>query len=407
MTALSKLMKAARESVDAAVDQLSPEQIAENDAALEDTGITVDVIDDVQAPVADLDAGLAEVDSAEAEAVSLDTTAAALTASLDPVAPAAIDPAAAVAPVEGEAAAAVAPAADPIPGQGVDPVAAELVSDQIAAAVERFQLAVTSAGFARESFNTSAGRRDVTRRLAKEAEEAAASLRQRATEAIKKALEWLKDMLKTAFDQAYRIQKRAKALATAAGSSKAAGGQELKINGAFLNGKDAAETARDLGSLHKGLGALASAVTTGAAATTESIDLNPQGVGGVALRVEFSDKASFVKEAGNGEGGKITSFDAATAKNIANMVAAAAASLTAAKGDFDAITKNSLSLIGAIKTEGSAGERAKAVSTVTAVTRAAGAVVSLGLSTGSRLLDAVDASLKVKAAEPAAAAAAA
>ena len=63
---LSKLMKAARESVDS--PELTPEEVAANAEAIDDTGLTVDVIDEVQAPAAELDEGLVDVQAAEAEA---------------------------------------------------------------------------------------------------------------------------------------------------------------------------------------------------------------------------------------------------------------------------------------------------------------------------------------------------
>lgn len=365
---LSKLMKVARESVDS--PELTPEELAVNAEAIEDTGITVDVIDEVQAPAADLDTGLADVEAAEAEAESLDNTAAAFTASLDAG--------------EGEA-----------PGQGVDPVAAEMAADQIAAAVERFGLAAAGTRPARESFATSEGRRGVTRSLAKEAEDTAKSLRERAIAAIKKAIEWLQDLIKTAFDKAYRIEKRAKALAAAAKQSKAKGGQELKINASFLGTESVSVVARNLAKLAKPLTKLGDAVT--GSGTVESMDLNPDNVGNVSLKlVEANDKLEFKRETGEAAETKVTALPQNVAGTVANDVAAGVKALTSAKADFDKLTKNSLSLIGAIKTEGGVGDRAKAVSSVTACTRAAAAVLSVGLGTASRLLDIVDASLKAK-----------
>lgn len=372
---LSRLMQAAKESA-LEGGELPPEEQQE---ALEDTGLTAEVIEEVQAPAADLSTGLDDVASAEGEATALDNTAEQLKASV----------------ADG--------------GAGADPVAANIAADQIQAAVERFQLAVGAvARPAKESFATSAGRRSATLALAKEAEDASKSLRERAMEAIRKAVEWLKEMVKAAFDRGYRIEKRAKALAAVAKASKVPGGIELKYKAGFLGGKTAIENARGLVGLASSLGELSSAVTDGGAATKAAIDLNPGEVGGVKMRVEFGDKATFVREsAPNDAQGKMESLDSTVATNVANMVAQGVAKLNAAKGEFDKITKDSLSLMNALRTEGGVKDKTAAVASVTAVTRAAANVLSLGLSTSSRLLDVVDASLKAKEAKPAGAAAAA
>lgn len=367
MNTLSRLMSAARESLEGG-GALPIEEQAE---ALQDTGLTSEIIEEVQAPAAELDQGLNDVAAADAEADGLDNTAEILNDSV----------------ADG--------------GQGVDPAAAELAANQIQAAAERFSLAHACARPARESFATSAGRRDATLSLAREAEFTSKSLRERVSAAIKQAIEWLKNLLASVLDKSVRLEKRAKAVAAKAKGAEAAdGGKAVKMNIGFLGTEGAVEVARKLGSAATSLSALE---TASSAKELTAVDLNPEAIGSVELKLDVVDgKYKLVKIAPEGSPKEGVSLSTNAAMQVAESVAKAAGQIRNAKKSFDKVNSDLNGLLGAIKNaNGDEAGRSAAFSKARAIPSAAGALVGLLLNTGARLLDLADKSLSANAAKAA------
>lgn len=364
---LKNLMKAARESIEGEVAAVTPE---EQEAGMQDTSLTADIIDEVQAPAGDIEQGMADITAAEVEADSLDTTAAALNETL----------------ADG--------------GTGADPVAAELAANQIQAAAERFYVAV-AARPAKEAYSTSAGRREATMSLAREAEDASKSLREQVSAAIAKAIEWLKSLVASVLDKAVRLENRAKALlAKAKAAPGVGGGKEVKMNIGFLGTESAVAVAAKLAKGASAFDELAKLASKDAKDMT--VDLNPGELGGLVLKavVDAEGKVELTKET-NANGPKTGSSLATSAVvAVATSVLEAAGKIKAAKAAFNKINSDLNGLVGAIKNaNGAETGRAAAVSKSRAVTGAAGSLSSMLMRTASGLLDLCDKSLSANAAK--------
>jgi hypothetical protein len=182
MSVKSKLMQMAREQFAESDANLNQEQI---DAGLNDAAVTAEVNAEVVAPLGEIDQGLADVEASVADADALAANADRLEQAADT--------------------------------GGVDPLTADIVSDQVAAAQERW-LGVTSTFRApsRESFNTSSGKVAATRAIVTAAREADKSIKDQAMDAIKAAIKWLVNIVKQAFSKHERLLARASALAESA-----------------------------------------------------------------------------------------------------------------------------------------------------------------------------------------------
>lgn len=365
MSSLSNLMRVARESIDgtgAATDE-------ELGLGAADTTLTADVITEVEKPAAELDAGLIEVGDAEATATSLDNTAAMLTESANT-------------------------------GNGVDPLAAEMAADKITAAAERFSLEVKGLKPARESFATTAGRRAVTLSLAREAEDTAKSLRERAMAAIQTAIKWLKDLFASVFDKATRITNRAKSLLEKAKKAEANKGDvPLKMNISFLGVDDAVALSRKL---IESSGAFTGVENALVEEATKDIDLNPGLIGSVELKLTAKDgKYSLVKNAPEAKVKEGVTLSTNSVLQVCENVGKAAGVIKAAKKSFDKLNSELNTLYGALKNAnaetGVSKGRGEALNKAITIPRAAGALSGLLLNTASRLLDLADKSLSVNA----------
>src|SRR5574343_218895 len=157
MSVKSKLMQMAREQFAESDSNLNQEQI---DAGLNDAAVTAEVNAEVVAPLGEIDQGLADVEASVADADALAANADRLEQAADT--------------------------------GGVDPLTADIVADQVAAAQERWLgLTNTFRAPSRESFNTSSGKVAATRAIVTAAREADKSIKDQAMDAIKAAIKWL------------------------------------------------------------------------------------------------------------------------------------------------------------------------------------------------------------------------
>lgn len=177
MSKFSRLVTMAYES-ELRADHMTDEEM---EAAAEDQSIHTEVATDVEMPAAEIAEGAAEIETAVDDANSLSDTAEMLEEAADE-------------------------------GQGVDPVAAELVNEKIQAAAEKYQLAASHRTFSRESFNTRNGRVEVTRYLATEAEEKSKSIWERIKEWFKAAWAFVKKYWNAWMTKAGRLRSKAHAL---------------------------------------------------------------------------------------------------------------------------------------------------------------------------------------------------
>ena len=163
------------------VEPVAPEQVEE---VLADP-ISADIQTEVVAEATDAEVGTAEMETAAATADELGDTAETLEA----------------ATADG--------------GEGVDEAAAQMA----VAALERCQRAYGIArkvSFAKESFATKTGRKELTLQLAREADGASKTLWARVVETAQNLWAWLKNFVAGLFDKRKRLATRAEALATKA-----------------------------------------------------------------------------------------------------------------------------------------------------------------------------------------------
>lgn len=362
-------MKAARESLEENVvnDVDLTIEDSEAEAALADDTLGEEIATDVVEPLNELEAGLDDVDAIDADADRIEASADVLEETL----------------------------ADD--GPGVDPIAAQLVGDDVAAAVERWTGRKAKPLPSRESFNQSAGRRDATKQYVAVAREAVEDFRKRATEAVKKAWEWLKEILTNAVDKAARLESRAKALGSAASKlgQVGGGGQEIKVAGlGALGGKSPVEASAALASLEAEVD---KAYTIGTWAKSGELVLNDAGVGGarVVMTPGQNGKVQIDIQQVEGQdgGNEMKALSAAEQGTVCANVIKACQGVRAARKGWDAAYREAMKGATTDTKEGKdANKLARADHSIQ--TRAVSALVKCMVNGGNKLLDIVDRSAK-------------
>lgn len=213
MSKFSRLVTMAYES-ELRADHMTDEEM---EAAAEDQSIHTEVATDVEMPAAEIAEGAAEIETAVDDANSLSDTAEMLEEAADE-------------------------------GQGVDPVAAELVNEKIQAAAEKYQLAASHRTFSRESFNTRNGRVEVTRYLATEAEEKSKSIWERIKEWFRAAWAFVKKYWNAWMTKAGRLRSKAHALNEKLTKEITMKTGDLDIDASRLGSKNVVDEAQKLAS---------------------------------------------------------------------------------------------------------------------------------------------------------------
>lgn len=253
----SKLLKMARENYGDDTGNLDESQI---ETALADNAVTAEVQAEVVAPLGELDQGLDDVGASVADADALAANADRLEQTID--------------------------------AGGVDPLTAEIVSDQISAAQERWLGHVTKfQAPARESFNTSSGKREATRAVVQAAREADKSIMEQAKAAISAAIKWLLDIVKQAFSKHERLLARAKAMAEIDANTPT--NDKISVKANVLNGVDCGEVIRCIASMIRSLDDITSLISD---ADDFGGDLCVLPIGGKASVDATDGKIVFVKE---------------------------------------------------------------------------------------------------------------
>ena len=313
------------------VEPVAPEQVEE---VLADP-ISADIQTEVVAEATDAEVGTAEMETAAATADELGDTAETLEA----------------ATADG--------------GEGVDEAAAQMA----VAALERCQRAYGIArkvSFAKESFATKTGRKELTLRLAREADGASKTLWARVVETAQNLWAWLKNFVAGLFDKRKRLATRAEALATKAdevikSGAKPAADAKIGFSGpaSVVGGQQVADPLKALDavpSLVAGLEhakTLVEATAKDASGVSDStIDINPQGVGNVALTLKFEGgRVTFNKEAGKAtvEAKEISPLTADQVKQASAKAKAALVALGKGEAEVKAAEKAVGGLIGKLK----------------------------------------------------------
>lgn len=325
----------ARESDAAAaelgVEPVAPEQVEE---VLTDP-ISTDIQTEVVADAADAEVGVADMEVAADTADELGDTAEVLEAST----------------ADG--------------GEGVDEAAAQMA----VAALERCQRAYGIARkvtIAKESFTTKNGRKELTLQLAREADNAAKTLWARVVETAQNLWTWLKNFVAGLFDKRKRLATRAEALVTKAdevakSGAKVAADAKISFSGpaSVVGGQQVADPLKALDavpSLVAGLEhakTLVEATAKDASGVSDStIDINPEGVGNVALTLKFEGgRVTFSKEAGKAsvEAKEIAPLSTEQVKAAAGKAKAALVALGKGEAEVKAAEKAVGGLIGKLK----------------------------------------------------------
>ena len=359
MSINSKLLKMARENYGDDTGPLSQEQL---EAGLTDTAVTAEVQAEVVAPLGELEQGLDDVGASVADADALAANADRLEQTIDT--------------------------------GGVDPLTAEIVSDQITAAQERWLGHVTKfQAPARESFNTSSGKREATRAVVQAAREADKSIMEQAKAAISAAIKWLVDIVKQAFSKHERLLARADALAKAA--PKGTTPDKISVKATVLNGVAPMAASAALLTLGQEFGKLAAN-----SQTNEDVVIETKRLGGTAV-IKFAEgKAKFEVIAPDTENTVEKPVSVKEAETIAKNVLGG---LSAFKKHASAFSsENSTGVTAVMKAVVKPGEennRSQAISKARALTGAAGFLTRTGYATASTLLEIVAASINGKKAK--------
>lgn len=365
MNTVNRLMQRAKESLAEQVPEelaITPEEVAVADA---DTSLPAEIATDVVAPINELETGLAAVDQIEVDADALGANADLVEATL-------------TTPEGGE-------------GVGVDPVASDVLTNQVAAAVENWKLDLKKAAPSKESFNTSGGRVAATKDIVAFAREAEGGLRETGMAMVKTAWEWLLDILKQLTDKGHRLSQRAKAVASKAGDAK--GGEDIKPAGLAALGSLAPRAAADaLGGLSKGYAALSDLAHYKGG--TGDIDIPTGGLGGVTLKVaEVEGKWKFTSEGGEGQAADgVKSLNASEIKYICGKIVSGLAEIDKAQKAFEEINKGN-SVVGNLAKPNEGATRAEAVARARAISGATAALSKLSIKTAEALLSVCEKSL--------------
>lgn len=355
MSVKSKLMQMAREQFAESDANLDQEQI---DAGLNDAAVTAEVNAEVVAPLGEIDQGLADVEASVADADALAANADRLEQAADT--------------------------------GGVDPLTADIVSDQVAAAQERW-LGVTSTFRApsRESFNTSSGKVAATRAIVAAAREADKSIKDQAMDAIKAAIKWLVNIVKQAFSKHERLLARASALAESAAKATA-NTEKISVKATVLNDVKPMAASAALLTLGNEYGKLNALVQT-----EEDVVIETKRLGGSAV-VKFSEgKAKFEVATPETDTVIETALQPKEAETIAKNVYAA---LKVLKKHADAFSSENstgvTAIMKAVVKPGEGNDRTTAISKARALTGVAAFLTRTGYSVAATLLELVAASTK-------------
>lgn len=366
---MQRLMKAAKENIESQIPEelaITPEDAAIAEA---DTGLSADIATDIIAESTELDAGLTGLDQMEVDADSLAANADLVEAT-----------------VEGD-------------GVGAEPLSVDMLTNQVAAATEKWFLDLKKSAPSREAFNTSAGKRQATKDAVAFAREAEGSMRENAVAGLKAAWQWLLDILKQMLDKSHRLAQRAKAVAAKAGT--ATGGEDIKPAGlAVLGGLDPRKAADALGGLGKGYTALSDLAHYKGGVS--DIEIPTGGLGGVTLKVaEVEGKWKFTSEGGEGQAAEsVKSLSAGDIKYVCGKIVTGLAEVEKAKKDFEAINQGN-SVVGNLAKPNEGATRGEAVARARAISGATNALARLTIKTAEALLNVCEKSL-APAAAPAA-----
>lgn len=382
MTSFTKQFRAgigaiARESLDESL-ALPAEEV---DATLAEP-VAAEIEQEVVAPAAEISDGVDALNEAEGDAETLDNTAAILADS-----------------AAGE-------------GEGVDAPGAEMAALTLERIVNKYSLNKGKA-FSKESF-APAGRKQATLSLAREAEDASKSLKDRVVAGIKAVIDWITNLIKSIFDKRTKLAKRAAALQTRIGEVKGvqAKGSKIKFggSGAMLGGKVADEPALVVEALKEFIGGLSDVKTmaedtvkSNAGQTTgQDQDFNPKGLGGFTLKAGLNDgKFVVTKESADGEsaGKEITALDLNVCKRTVKAARDALEALAEGEAALKATVAAMNGGIGKIRSvvtgkdgEGTA-DRSKILARYTAISKLSGTIAGTTLTVVATGLGAVEKSL--------------
>lgn len=301
-------------------------------------------------------------------------------------------------------------------GEGVDEAAAQMA----VAALERCQRAYGIArkvSFAKESFTTKTGRKELTLQLARESDANSKTLWARVVETAENLWNWLKTFVAGLFDKRKRLATRAEALATKAAElqkagAKPAGDAKISYGGAasVVKGSQAADPAAPLDgvvSLVAGLEYAKELTQSTVAASgsalafegAEGKNVNPDGVGNVKLSLQNdgeSGRIVFKKEAGEAKLDKqeIAPLSTADVVALATKAKAALAALGKGEAEVKAAEKAVGGLIGKLKALATGKEAGKEAQTERgAILSKLRATSSLTSTIASVSLTVIDASL--------------
>ena len=367
------------------VEPVAPEQVEE---VLADP-ISADIQTEVVADATDAEVGTAEMETAAATADELSNTAEILEAST----------------ADG--------------GEGVDEAAAQMA----VAALERCQRAYGIARkvtFAKESFTTKTGRKELTLQLAREAESAAKTLWARVVETAQNLWNWIKTFIGGLVDKRKRLATRASALIAKADALEKAGakpteGSKVSFggSGSITKGKQTSDTGELVGNTQALIVGGFQAVKDLAVSTTKdvstvpdsTIDINETGVGNVKMSLVFEGgRVSFNKESAGvkAEPMELAPLSLDEVRRTATHAQTTLSMLVKREADLAAAEKAIGGLIGKLK----ALATGKETSTDTKVTHQAErtailskmrAISSLSGSVASVALTVIDSSLTVAA----------
>lgn len=375
MTSFTKQLRTgtgafARENLDNADLPVVPaEQV---DAVLAEP-VVDEVVTEVAAPAEQIVDGVDAVADVEADATTLEQTATILED-------------------------AVTAEADAAPVEDVEPAAVEIANITVESISNKYGIGRTHR-VSRESFADGAARVATYRAVAREADDASKTLRERAVEGLRRLIEWIKNFVKALFSKRERLQQRIAALQTKAASIKGEveAGAKIKRAGQGAVVGDAVSTdplegLKALVAFVNGLDVVAKMAKTGVAETGDvaETDLNPKQLGGLTLKISAAaGKYSLTREVGgNTEAKEIAPL---TPAQIKEALAAANLGLRALKANeagLEYVIKDMEGALGKIKslaTGKDAGsdvksDRAVIMARYQAISKAAASISSTALS---------------------------
>src|SRR5574343_97082 len=357
MSMSSKLLKMARENYGDDTGNLDESQI---ETALADNAVTAEVNAEVVAPLGEIDQGLADVGASVTDADALAANADRLEETID--------------------------------AGGVDPLTAEIVSDQISAAQERWLGHVSKfQAPARESFNTSSGKREATRAIVNAAREADKSIMEQAKAAISAAIKWLVDIVKQAFSKHERLLACAKAMAKVDANTPI--NDKISVKADVLNGVGVSQVPECIKSMTRNLDVITSLISDG-----DDFDgsLCKFRIGGKTSVDATDGKIVFVKEPIEKETEVTEGMNGYSINTYAGLLEKALIDFKKAAEKFS--SENAVGITGIMKAavakpvEGQS--RSQAISNARALTSIVGFTTRTVYASAGALLDVMQASIK-------------